>query len=328
VTRTLLPPADLEPSREPSLLDPEALIREARARQRRRRIRFAIAGCVAAAAGIGIFAVLARGGSQVESIKGPRVPATPARHCPPGNLGTVAFLRGGALDVLDLHGCTTRVLVRAHAAGPVQFSHDGRYVAFNGGFVQTRGGAVVHTQGAGTWSPTANLLADGTKGGGLLVVRPNGTMRRLLPDGWGVLTFVFSPDGRTLAVSRSHYKGPHVRPENWHQEIWLVNIASGRKRPAFKLEPPALAPAWLEGFSPDGRWLLFWEDSQNSASLAADGLPLVALPLDGGQPVRIANELHQQDFLTWCNNALIYVIDRGGREVTLGDGIAIARPPT
>jgi hypothetical protein len=72
---------------------------------------------------------------------------------------------------------------------------------------------------------------------------------------------------------------------------------------------------------------LFWEDIQNSASLAADGLPLVALPLHGGKPVRIANELNHQDFLAWCNGALVYVIDRGGREVTLGDGIAIARPP-
>jgi hypothetical protein len=288
----------------------------------------AVAAGGIAAAGLGLYALLARSDSHRPTSARSRVPSAIAKHCPPGDLGTVAFVRAGSLEALELHGCTTRVLVREHASGPVQFSVDGRYVAFNGGFVATSGGVVVRTQGAGTWSPVRDVLADGSIGGGLVLVHPGGRTQRLLPDGWGVLTFVFSRDGRTLAVSRSKYSSPAVPSAKWHQEIWLINVATGRRRLVFKLRPPALAPAWLQGFSPDGRWLLFWEDSQNSASLAADGLPLVALPLHGGKPVRIANELNRQDFLAWCNGALVYVIDRGGREVTLGDGIAITRPPT
>ena len=95
----------------------------------------------------------------------------------------------------------------------------------------------------------------------------------------------------------------------------------------FHLDPPSLAPAWLHGFSPDGRWLLFWEDSLNSASLAADGLPLVALPVSGGKPITITGELHYSDFLTWCGKTLVYVLNHGGRQVTLGDGIVAAAPP-
>lgn len=249
-------------------------------------------------------------------------------RCPPGDLGTVAFLRGSSLNVLDLNGCKTRVLVRGHASGPVQFSFDGRYVAFNGGFVPASGGAVVHTQSAGTWSPTRDVLAATTKRGGLLLLQPNGHARRLLPDGWGVLTFVFSRDGRALAVSRSKYTSPSVPQSKRHQEIWRINVATGSRRIVFALHPPALAPAWLQGFSPDDRWLLFLEDTQNSASLAADGLPLDALPLSGGKPVHITNELNRRDLLAWCHGALVYTIDYGGREVTLGDGIAIAKPPT
>jgi hypothetical protein len=290
---------------------------EARARRRRRRIGLALVVAAAAVIGFSAYALIASGGGA----------SAVAYRCPPGDLGTVAFVRGGALNVLDLHGCSTRVLVRSRASGPVQFSFDGRYIAFNGGFISARGGRVTRTVGAGTWSPTSDVVVVGTKRGGLVLMRPGGPPRRLLPDGWGVLTVAFAPGGRTLAVSRSRYRYSHP-PGSWHQEIWLIDISTGARRVIFKLKPPALAPAWLRGFSPDGRWLLFWEDSQNSASLAADGLPLVALPLSGGKPVVITrSELHYPDFLTWCGRSLVYVIDRGGREVTLGDGIAVTRPP-
>lgn len=312
--------------------DLEALIKEARARQRRRRIRATVAVGAAAALSYGVYAMVAAGGPKSKQSAASRGGVATEHRCPPGNLGTVAFLRGGALNLLDLNGCRTRVLVRSHATGPVQFSFDGRYVAFHGGFVSARGGHVVRTVGAGTWStgtwsPTSDVLVVGTKQGGLVLMTPGRPTRRLLPDGWGVLTFAFAPNGRTLAVSRSRFKTPNTPASKWHQEIWLIDVRTGAKHMIFKLKPPALAPAWLQGFSPDGRWLLFWEDSYNSASLAADGLPLVALPVTGGEPIRITGELHYSDFMTWCGNSFVYVIDHGGREVTLGDGIAVTKPP-
>ena len=308
--------------------DPDALIKEARARQRRRRMRLATFTAAAVAIAFGVYALVASGGSTAHSTAGEGGRGATVYRCPPGRLGTVAFVRGNALDVLDLHSCSTRVLVRSHAAGPVQFSFDGRYVAFSGGFVPTRGGAVTRTVGAGTWSPKSDLLAVTTKRGGLELLRPGAAARRLLPDGWAFSRSTFSRDGHTLAVSRSGYHSPATPMQDWRQEIWLVNVATGRRHVIFKLEPPALAPGWLQGFSPDGRWLLFWEDSQSSASLAADGLPLVALPVSGGKPVTVAHHaLNYPDYLTWCDNSLVYVIDHGGRGVTLGDGIAVTGPP-
>jgi len=255
--------------------------------------------------------------------------AATAPRCPPGDLGTVAFVRGGALELLDLHGCATRTLVAAKVQRfGIQFSHDGRWVAFSGGFVSARGGPVHRVAGAGDWSPAADVLAIGTSKGGLELVGAGGRTRPLLPDGWGVHTDVFSPDGKTLAVSRSLYEGPSSPWRTWHQEIWLIDVATGRRRELFHLGPKQVAPAVLQGFSPDGRWLLFWEDSYNSASLAADGLPFLAVRVTGGRPVTIAPyQLGKSTFLAWCGGSLVYVIDHGGREVTEGDGIAITSPP-
>lgn len=320
----------MPPPTESELLppDPEALIEEARAHQRRRRARILAVLAIAAGVAAVVLALRALGGDAAPATAhAPRALAGSDR-CPPGDLGTIAFVRGDALAVLDLNGCTTRTLVRKNVVGPLQFSADGRYVSFSGGYVSTHGGAVVRTNGAGTWSPRGGLLAVVTKRNGLELAGPGRATRRLLPDGWGAQTVAFAPDGRTLAVSRSGFSAATLHePSKWHQQIWLIDVASGTRRLAYALPQGELAPAWLQGFSPDGRWLLFWEDSYNSASLAADGLPLLALPVAGGRPVQIANELHYSDYLTWCGDSLVYTVDRGGREVTLGDGVAMASPP-
>ena len=63
----------------------------------------------------------------------------------------------------------------------------------------------------------------------------------------------------------------------------------------------------LAGWSPDGRWLLYWPQSICSASLAADGFALYAVASGGGgRPVRaVAHMLLYPDFLTWCGARLI-----------------------
>jgi len=252
-----------------------------------------------------------------------------APRCPGVDLGTIAFVRDGALADVDLRSCRMRTLVPRHVLGPVRISVDGRYVAFNGGYVSSTSGAVRRTRGAGLWSPRGDVLAVGTANGGVqLIEAATGSLRTLLPDGWGATTLAFAPDGRTLAVSRSLFGRANVEPP-YHQEIWIVDSASGRRRMIFHQPRNRLAPPWLSGFSPDGRWLVFWEDSENSASLAADGLPLLALRVSGGRALEIArSELHYPDFLTWCGNTLVFVLNHGGRQVTTGDGIAGAAAPS
>ena len=264
-----------------------------------------------------------------------RIAASAGRDCPAvlagaRDLGTVAFIRDRKLDALDVATCSIRTLAPAGGIdGPVSWSADGRWVAFGGKIVPAQGGrAEQPLRGAAgplAWAPRGHELAGITTGGGLLVGGPGLKPRRLLPEGWGATTVAWSRSGDVLAVSRSLYL--KVAPP-YHQEIWLLDLRSGSKRELFHLSKPDLAPPLLEGFSPDGRWLLAYEDSENSASLMADGLPLLAIRVADGKTVRVgAGTLVYPDFVSWCGASLAYVVNRGGREVTLGDRIAFASAP-
>ena len=71
------------------------------------------------------------------------VPQCPSTRLAGGDaqLGTVAWVDGGALLLLDLDTCEERTLVQVGAAPPVRFSHDGAWVAFgDGSIVPAAGG--------------------------------------------------------------------------------------------------------------------------------------------------------------------------------------------
>src|SRR5207249_427407 len=137
------------------------------------------------------------------------------------------------------------------------WSGDGRWIAAGAVVVAAAGGPAQRplpgVDRSTVWSPRGHLLAGITKRAGVVVGGPGLRPRRLFADGWGATTLAFSPSGGLLAVSRSLF--PKGRPP-YHQEIWLVDLRSGRRRELFHLPKPELAPALLYGFSPDGRWLL------------------------------------------------------------------------
>jgi hypothetical protein len=55
----------------------------------------------------------------------------------------------------------------------------------------------------------------------------------------------------------------------------------------------------------------------------------VAIRVADGKTVRVGTgTLVYPDFLSWCGDALAYVVNRGGREITLGDRIATASAPS
>jgi Tol biopolymer transport system component len=199
-------------------------------------------------------------------------------------------------------------------------SPDGRWAAFRGGYVGVHVGPAHRVPGAVVWASSGHLLAVVTTGGGVELGPAAGPLRRLLPDGWGASTAAFSPDDRHLAVSRTDDRG---RVE----EVWLIDLPGGSRRALFREPSREGAPLLLQGFSPNGRWLLFWKDPYSSASILADGVPLLAIAVVGGSPRIVAKgELHYRDFLGWCGGSLAYVTDHGGRVVTHGDGIAVAAP--
>ena len=70
-----------------------------------------------------------------------------------------------------------------------------------------------------------------------------GTLRRLLPDGWGAGDAVFSPDGHTLALTRHKKQRLATRPVPGREitpfglQVWLVDLATGSRRLVLGREP-------------------------------------------------------------------------------------------
>lgn len=259
-----------------------------------------------------------------------RAPAAPAWSC--GNesnvgaeLGRLAYLRAGALHLLDLASCRDRILAR-RASAPVRFSADGRWVAFGAGrVVSAAGGTVLRplaaagTERAWDWAPGRALVAGATAGGGVLLGGPGVEPRRLLPEGWGASGLRFANDG-SLIVARSLSRR--------RQEVSVLSPPGWRPRLVYRVPPGQFSPPSLAGLSPDRRWLLYWPRPQNSNSLAADGLALHVRALTpSSRSVRLTRAmLAYDDFLSWCGRRLVFA-DGAWRVATSGKRLRVASPP-
>jgi hypothetical protein len=290
--------------------DPELLIEEARSRQRRRRLRFAGGIAAVLAVGAALWAVLGHDASARNASGGASGAAASAR-CPGTDLGLLAYIRAGALNVLDFEHCRPQTLVRRGASGTPAFSRDGRYVSFDHGYVSTTGGTLHALPGAAAWSPSEDVLAAATRKGGIVLVSPGRFTRHLVPNGSRAGSPLYAPDGKSIAFVRG-------------TAIWTVGVASGAQRKLVDARP---GQPVLVGFSPNGRFIVYREYPRSS-SLAADGEALLVANVETGRATAIASSIGRSDFVAWCGNTLAYVTNHGGRVVTSGDGIAVAAPPS
>ena len=144
----------------------------------------AVIGCGVAAA---VFLPDWLGSRSVEPTSSPTavVPSCPSTRLAGGDaqLGTVAWVDGGALLLLDLDTCEERTLVQVGAAPPVRFSHDGAWVAFgDGSIVPAAGGDVLSPIGT---VGTLAVVAHGRRAGRRdLGRRRRGRAGRRKPGGW------------------------------------------------------------------------------------------------------------------------------------------------
>jgi len=130
------------------------------------------------------------------------------------------------------------------------------------------------------------------------------------------------PSGRYLAYGYS----PHLTTPGAEQ-IRVFDLATGSVRILYRGPRHKIAPPQVAQWSPDGKWVFFWPDFDNSASLAADGLPLIAVSTRTGQTVQVAGAtLTYSNFLTWCGQSLVAAVG-SGRYVTDGKRVAAAAPP-
>jgi predicted small lipoprotein YifL len=204
--------------------------------------------------------------------------------------GMIAFAARGQVKLVDLATCRTRVLAHINATD-VRFSVDGRWVAYSrqagspgtayiasGGLfvVSVHGGRVRSPLGRGvvawSWAPKRDLLYGITRSGALVSASPT-EHRRVITAHLGNRLAAFtaldiSPNDQQAVVDRSRCG------TSASGELDTIDLATGARTVVLR-QPKE--PLIFAGFSPDGRWLLFWPDEQCSASLAADGMPLQAV---------------------------------------------------
>lgn len=79
--------------------------------------------------------------------------------------------------------------------------------------------------------------------------------------------------------------------------------------------------------SPDGRWVV-WQQARRSASLSADGLPLLVTRLAPGGRTRTLTEsaLGYSDYRSWCGSTLVFVAG-SGRVAASNKRLRVARAP-
>jgi hypothetical protein len=250
-------------------------------------------------------------------------------------LGKIAFVSLGRLELVDLARCSVRVL-RARGAEEVRFSPDGRWIGFGGvvdgsptglDVISVNGGPVRTPLGRGvlawTWSPRGALLYGITPEGTLVSATPDGP-RRVVAAHAAAISFGYygeplpvSPDGRLAAVDRSVCRTSIG-------ELDTVDLRTGARTVAIRRPGEYLT---IAGFSPDGRWLLFWAATMCSSSLAADGWPLYAVPASGGSAVKVVGHmLLYDDFLSWCGRRLIAAAGPD-RQTNQGSTLVSVAPP-
>ena len=245
----------------------------------------------------------------------PEIPPCPSAKLAIGSrLGTVAWVDDGTLHLLDMDTCDERVLVETGAAPPVRFSHDGSWVAFgDGAIVPAAGGDVQRPLGSLAsfdWSPTAAVLAGATTDGGLAIGGPEQAPRDLLPDRSKVGAVFFAPDGRSLAVDLSG------------DRVAVVDAADGATRTVYRGSTGTHAPPRVSGWSPDGRWVLFF-----SLFAGETGIPLNAVPSEGGDWVNVFDPvLPHDDFLSWCGRKRLALAGGGEQAPSIGNQILVTGP--
>ncbi|MBX6377481.1 MAG: PD40 domain-containing protein, partial [Clostridia bacterium] len=230
--------------------------------------------------------------------------------------GRLALVREGRLYLLVGETGEVRLLDGSgRAAGPA-FSPDGEWIAFvrrvpglAGGtlmLVRAEGGEPSEVQGLPApvapgeyaWAPVGSTLAiapaAATEGEGLWRAAPGEPARRLAAEGERVHGFAWSPDGRTLAyVVTPPADDPLARSD----ELRLLDVERGESVVRYTAERAGIL---LTGWWPDGRGLLFWLDPYHSASLAADGLPLLSLGEGEAKARELVTMLPRRDWVAWA----------------------------
>lgn len=294
----LLPPSftGIEHETEP-VVDPEALIEEARQRQRQRRRRITVIGAILLVAGalaFGIIRLVSGGNTHVagETPKGVFVNRLGfAGH------GLLAFVSRGRLFVLDGKTEKLRAVTSAAAqASDPRFSPNWRWLAYTLGtrrlgLARADGSdaRVFSSNGGASWLPDGELLLRNR----VFRVAANGSLVRVGSAPAGLVAW--STDGdRFVFVSRAIVRGRNGAFQGV-ERLQVADSLTG-KRTTWRGVPFSFTRKL--GFQgnvtanvrvlPHREGILFWVDPDQSNSYAADGLSVYEVRAPVAKAIRLA----------------------------------------
>ncbi|MCL7453410.1 MAG: hypothetical protein M8467_10225, partial [Anaerolineae bacterium] len=159
-----------------------------------------------------------------------------------------------------------------------------------------------------------------TVSGGLRVADAEGKEQRELMGGSaveaaGVGAIAWSPDGQWLAFEWTETAAGGMPSYQGLRRIRADGTDLSEIYSAYQ-GPEEADTVALAGWSPDGSRLAFWQIPVGSASLAADGVPLLVVRAEGGSPTQIAEAvLPHRDFVAWSpDGERLAVVAGAGRE--------------
>lgn len=240
----------------------------------------------------------------------------------------MAFL--GKLTIA-LPGGTPERLISGGSVRQPLWSPSGGWIAFRKGaeqvWVTTADGKTAKAinggqkVGAFAWSPRRDRLAYVAGSGELRLADTNAKDLRVLVPKSGSKTIwqlAWSPAGDWLAYQVIQTKAGQVNPT---VSLWKVPADGGKAIELYTGNPT------LAGWTGDGRSLLFWDGGKTfSASLLADGVPLMQLPASGGTPQQLARSvLLYQDYVGHdpAGSARVAVVVGGLREAWTNKQLAL-----
>jgi len=238
--------------------------------------------------------------------------------------GRIAFVRGGALWVAEVG--QERVVDPGPDVATPRWSPDGNWLAYRRqGQVRLAtadGSEILQPEmpycwwTSSPWSPTGHRLACRDNDDALWLVSPDGSSPQQLlpglPAGYRVIGFAWSPDDEELAYTQMIDTDGAA---GYRQGLWRVRVEDGDPVEVYDSGFPEKGEVILAGWSPKGEHLLFWQGDFPSASLVADGVPLYSVPVEGGDPVQVAETmLLYDDYRSWSPDGRLILVEGGGRD--------------
>jgi len=242
-------------------------------------------------------------------------------------LGRLAYVEGGRVHIVDGFRGARFLLDGFGGATRVAWSGDGSVLAIAVGTrlylyrygdvkMQWLPDDVVQWE----WAPQGALLAwtpravDNSPGAGVHVQAFDG---RALDVDYAadakVFDFVWSPQGELAYLAFTPPPNPPYPTTSFHLHV-VDPIGGGDPRPVSLLPERQHGYLELGGFTPDGRNLLFWDNPMGSGSIAADGLPLMRVPIDGGTPETLGSTLVRRSWVAQGGHGQVEIVTGKGRD--------------